>query len=845
MALSRKGKIWLIILAVPVVLIIGAAITLKILFTSDRLKAIIIPRVEEAMNRSVAVNDISLSLFPSIAIVIESLSISNRTGSGFSDQPLLTLDRLVLDVQLAPLLKGSLEVPTVLLERPRLFLEINEEGIANYTTDEEQWRAPLDTGQVLDTAVVTFEGRFLLSNLQIIDGAVEYIDRRENSAIHIEGLNQTVRIEVVPVVDEVRIESQTSIDKFSYGNVTTPLVSNLRMTLTQELLYDRQKDLLTIQKGEGTFQDMVLAVKGTISSLSTAPTMDLAIESNNINIAELISIVPREYMKKAEGLQGEGTARVKLTIKGVVSDSTQPDIAGSISATDASVQYASLPKRITNVNIVSEFTRTSRKQEFRVTKFSANLGGNPLSATLRVVNFDDPSLTMAVNASLNLAEVKDYYPLEVGTELTGLLKAKVDIAGKISNPHAMKVSGLLDFQGVTIKTAASEKPAQNLNGKVTFSNEILDARKLSMTVGRSDLSLAFRMSNYLSMMSDDKSAPKPAANVVLTSNHLYTADIMTDESKTKTSTATQSRPESKQPEKSFTRVPLPNVDMDISATIGTLTMEKFELTNVRGNMTISNGIINLQNFSFNIFDGSIATKGALNLQKPEEPSFDLAMDMKNVDAHSMLPNFTTFGERMYGRLSMNTTLKGTLDDTLGLDPQSLYGRGTVHVAKGKLTGVKVNQVIARLLKLPDLEEIEFNDWSNAYTIADGRIYIKGLRISALDADYIVNGSQGLDGSLDYTMSLVLPKKTSAKISVPGFASRAIDLFKDESGRVKLDFSVSGTTDDPKVALDTEAAQKKAKDLAKQKIADEVKKLEEKLKEKGKEILKGLFKKKKP
>ena len=62
------------------------------------------------------------------------------------------------------------------------------------------------------------------------------------------------------------------------------------------------------------------------------------------------------------------------------------------------------------------------------------------------------------------------------------------------------------------------------------------------------------------------------------------------------------------------------------------------------------------------------------------------------------------------------------------------------------------------------------------------------------------------------MSLVLPKKTSAKISVPGFASRAIDLFKDESGRVKLDFSVSGTADDPKVALDTEAAQKKAKDL---------------------------------
>jgi uncharacterized protein involved in outer membrane biogenesis len=834
-------------LSIPLVLIIAAAITLKMLFTSERLKALIIPRVEEATNRSVSIKDIGLSLFPSIAVDIDSLSISNTKDQGFSSQPFLSLDRLMLDVQLVPLLKGRLEVPTVLLERPRLLLEVNEEGIANYT-DKEQLKTPSDTGEDLDTAIVTVEaaeGGFLLSNFQIIDGVVEYVNRRENSALSIEGLNQTVRIDVVEAVGEVRVESQTSVDKFSYGSVTTPIVSNLRMTLKQDLLYERGKDLLTIRKGEGTFQDMVLEMKGTISSLSTAPTMDLVIESDKINIAELLSIAPKEYMKKAEGVRGEGTARVRFIVTGTVSDSTQLDIAGSISATDASVQYASLPKRITNVNIVSEFTRTSKKQEFRLTKFSANLGENPLSATLRVVNFDDPLLTMAVNTSLNLAEVKDYYPLETGTELTGALKAEVNIAGKVSNPQAMKASGLLDFQGVTIKTAASEKPVQNLNGKVTFSNEILDARKLSLKVGKSDLSLAFRMKNYLSMISEDKFAPKPTANVVLTSSHLYTADIMTDDSKAEAGTTTQRRRASKQPEKRPTRVPLPNVDMDISATIGTLTMEKFELTNVRGNMSIANGIMNLQSLSFNVFDGSIATKGVLNLQKPEQPSFDLAMDMSKVDAHSMLPNFTTFGQRMFGRLSMNTTLKGILDDTLGLVPQSLNGNGKVQVENGKLTGVKVNQVIAGLLKLPDLEEISFKDWSNAYTVADARIHIKDLKISSLNADYIVNGSQGLDGSLDYTMTLVLPEKTSAKINVPGFAGQALDLFKDETGSVRLDFSVSGTSKNPSVALNTKSAQKKAEDLAKQKIADETKKLEDKLREKGKDVLEGLFKKKKP
>ena len=224
--------------------------------------------------------------------------------------------------------------------------------------------------------------------------------------------------------------------------------------------------------------------------------------------------------------------------------------------------------------------------------------------------------------------------------------------------------------------------------------------------------------------------------------------------------------------------------------------------------------------------------------------FDLAFDMKNVDAHALLPKYTSFGDRMFGKLSMNTTMKGALNDTLGLVSQGLNGQGKVNVQEGKLTGVKVNKTIASLLKLPDLEEINFKDWENAFTIADGRVVIKDLKIKALGADYTVNGSQGMDGSLDYTLSMLLSDQTSAKVAVPGFAGEAAKLFKEPGGRVKLDFAVTGTNDDPKVSLDTKPAQKKAEDLAKQKLNEETKKLGEDAKKKAGDLLKDLFKKKK-
>ena len=841
MALSRKGKIWLIILAIPVVLILAAVIGAKLYFTSDRLKAIVVPKLEQATGRQVSLGSIGLSIFPALSVQIDSLSVANAKGKDFSTAPFVSLERLTLSVRLAALLKGNLEVSTVILEKPRIFVEINRAGTANYSGLGGPPAAEKEKGTHITVTTENKSGGFLLSNFQINGGTVDYIDRQLNTAIGIHGLNHTMRVEVDPVVNVAKVEGQTSIDNFSYGTVNAPLVSNLRMTLDQQLSFDAAKDVLTIEKGVFSVQDMVMSVSGNVSDVTKVPRLSLTVESDKLNIADLLSIMPREMMKKAEGLKGTGMGRVSLKVTGLVSDSTKPDITGTIAATNASIQYAQLPKPITDINILADFTRTSRKQEFHMEKFSATLGNNPLSAMMTVTNFDDPTIVMDLKASMNLAEVKDYYPLEAGTDLTGKLSASVNIAGRVSTPAAMKASGSMDFQDVTIKTPSSKKPLEKLRGSITFNNQVIESKKMSMTLGKSDLSLSFWLKNYLSFVSTDTKVPKPTANLTLTSTHLYSADIMTD-----TSAASAGPPRSgekgrEKPKKSGAM--LPNMDMDVTASIGTFTMEKFEFTDVRAAMKISGGIITMQNFSMHVFDGSVVTKGTLNLQKPEQPLFDLSLDMTKVDAHAMLPKFSSFGERLYGRMTMNTTVKGALDDTLGLVPQTLNGQGKVQMQNGKLTGMKVNKSIADLLKLPDLENIEYKDWSNSFIIANGRITIKDLKISALDADYIVNGSQGLDGSMDYTMSLVMPPKTSARINVPGFAGEAVNLFKDESGRVRLDFNVGGTSDDPKISLDTKAAQNKAGDLAKQKAAEEAKKAADQLKKKGEDLLKGLFKKK--
>ncbi len=829
MALSRSTKIWLIILSVPVVLIIGGIVTLKVLFTGERLKGYLIPAVEEATGRTVTVSDVSLSVFPSIAVEVDTLSISNAIGVGFSEKPFCRLDRLVLDVRLLPLLSGRIEVPTIRLERPVLLLEVNEEGATNYDFPQKQE----EQGAGADTAGVTGTG-LVLSSVQIENGTLEYVNKEQNSATALEGIKLLTTIDINALSRTVTLGIDAAIDALSYGSIGSPLLSGIPLTLQQRLVYNEADDKLTLEDGKGSIGTINLAISGSVATVTTAPTIDLAVESSGAGIPDLLSLAPKEHMKNAEGLEGTGTAEIRINMKGLISDSTEADVTGLVSSTNAQIRYASLPKPITNVNIVSDFAKTASKQEFRVTKFTANLGDNPVSATLSVVDFDNPLMNLTLNASMNLAEVKDYYPLEEGTELSGQLKADVKVAGRVNDVKTRKSSGSLNLSGVSAKTAGSANPVRNLNGAITFNDQSIEAKKLTMMIGKSDLDIAFSLRNYLGLFDDANQSARPAANLKLTSNHLLTADLTSDEKGDKGGKGSggEAAPQS--------GLPFPGVDMDITATIGTLTLEKFELKNVRAAMRISDGIITLQNFSGNAFNGSLVTKGTLDMRKAEQTPFDLTLDMNNLDVHQLLPQFSSFGNRLYGNLTMTTQLKGALDDTLGLVSQTLGGDGTVQMKSGKVDGVKVNQALAGMLSLPDLNVVSFKDWQNSFMIANGRLMLKDLKINALNSDYTINGSMGFDGSLDYKMTLLLPPETSNKIKLPGvggFAGQAVDLFKDPSGRIRLDFDVGGMSDNPSVSLNTDAAQKKAEDLVKQKLEAEKKKLEDDLKKKAGDILK--------
>jgi len=123
--MSRKAKIWLLVLAIPLVFVAVGIVVLKVMFTSEKLMSIVVPIVEETTGRPVTINTISLSVFPSIAVKMEGAGIANRQEDGFSSNPFLALDVLRVNVRILPLFKSRIEGTSLELDRPHLLLEVN------------------------------------------------------------------------------------------------------------------------------------------------------------------------------------------------------------------------------------------------------------------------------------------------------------------------------------------------------------------------------------------------------------------------------------------------------------------------------------------------------------------------------------------------------------------------------------------------------------------------------------------------------------------------------------------------------------------------------------------------
>ena len=843
---ERKKKRWLWILAAPVILAGAAMLALKIYLTDERLKALIVPEIEAATHRTVDLEDISFSFFPGLGITVSGFTLSNPPGGEFPNPYLLSLRRLFIDVKLMPLLRRRLEVNNLTLEEPVIYLDVTADGRKNTSAGG----GARIVGDAAGRGASPGEGparlgAFLLSNMEIIDGRIEWFNRKLDSRWIITGLHQTLRLGTDESMNTAALEGESRIREFSYGTGTSWYIENLPLEATEQVAYLLSDDRLEFTDVSILLKDVPLKLAGSVRGIrEETAVVDLTVGSPGLTVEHLLSLLPAAMMKGASDVAASGNASFSMKVAGRSNDTLNPGVNASFRISDGTVRYRSLTKSITGVSLDGALVipeapvggKDAGTLELR--NISVTLGSNTLTGNLTVTGFGAPAIDGSLRGNIALDEIREYYPLEEGTQLAGIISSDISMNGRPLEPKSIRASGTLKLRDVSYATPGMARPLRHLNGEVTFNNQRLTLKNLTLVLGGSDLRLDATLRNYLSLAMDagDAKGAKPFLEFALKSKNLNIADIPTDGTDTSARDAGHGR------ESSAAGTPggsllLPGIDMAGTVDIDTLRTEKFTFTGTRGAIAVNDGIARLKDLRLDVFGGSVETSGSLDLGNPARRPFDLSLDVRGVESNSLLSPFTTFGKYLSGKLTLSTKMKGDLDDTLGISTTTLTGAGTAIVADGKLTGLPLLEKLAGFLSADNLREVEFKNWSQSFSVADGKLTVKDLKIGGKDAEITVNGVHGLDGSIDYSLNVRLPESVTAKINPRGVSGELLKFFTDRDGSMSFDFLVSGQSASPVLKLDTRVQE----NLLKQRLGEEAaKKLSGPLK-KAAEGLKKLIK----
>ena len=149
-----------------------------------------------------------------------------------------------------------------------------------------------------------------------------------------------------------------------------------------------------------------------------------------------------------------------------------------------------------------------------------------------------------------------------------------------------------------------------------------------------------------------------------------------------------------------------------------------------------------------------------------------------------------------------------MDENMSLIMNSVDGSGSLSTKDLSLSGVKIIDQVATIVKKPELKNIQAKDLKIDFTITDGRVTTKPFDVKL--GDYVMNlsGSTGLDQTIDYRGKITLPA-SAGNISKLG----------------TVDMTIGGTFTSPKVGIDMESL---AKQAAQQAAQQAVKSLGDKL-----------------
>lgn len=731
--------------------------------------------------------DISLfKNFPSASVTLEDFWMKG-TGE-FANDTLVEAGELTAAVNLFSLFGNSgYDISKISIENTRVHAIVLEDGKPNW----DVMKTDGETASQEESAESPF--RVKLKLLKVEDLTVVYDDRQGKMYAEVCNLKGQCAGDFGSERTVLDLEMETSSLTYKMGGI--PMLNGVTLKADLNLDADFAQGKYTLAKNSFCMNAIELNLDGWVNTLKDGLDMDVKLNTNEVGFKELLSLIPAIYAKDFEDLKTDGKVTLTVFAKGKLeSDTIVPQFEATLQVKDAMFRYPSLPAGVDGINIAASVKNMGGSVDgtvITVNPFDFVLDGNPFSMKAVVKSpVTDPDFQAVAKGKLDLGKIKEVYPLE-DMQLNGRVDADMNVAGRLSyiekeQYERVQADGSLQLN--EMKLAMENMPDVYVEKSVfSFSPRYLQLSETKVKIGDNDLTLDSKLENYLGYMLRG-STLKGALNV--SSNRFNLNDFMhADTADVETAVTDTAAME-------VIRVP-ENLDFTMQADMKEVLFDQMSLKHVMGKLLIKNGKVDMKNLSFETMGGQVVMNGAYTAPKKGQPMLDAGFNMKNISfaqaykelglVQQMAPVF----EGLKGNFSGDMRISTPLDEQMNPVMNAVQGNGTLSTKDLSLSGVKVIDQVADIVKKPSMKEIKVKDLNVDFEIADGRVTTKPFDLKLGDYSMNLAGSTGLDQTIDYRGKITMP--------ADGLGSKL--------GTV--DMTIGGTFASPKVGIDMASLAKNA------------------------------------
>lgn len=827
-------KKFLKIFALVVIILVGAAVALPFIF-----KGKIVELVKREANKQLTAtvdfdNDVSLSLFknfPQFTIGLKNFSVADSLDT----DTLISVKDFSATLDVMSVISGDkIQINEISLNQPRIYAKVGKDGTPNWDIMKQSGDTATETPS--DTSSSFKLG---LKKLEIINGRIVYDDQQGKMYTALEGLNHELSGDFTQ--DLFLLSTKTDIEAITFGMEGLNYLNKVKGNLKADIEADMKQFKFTFKENELMLNELAADFDGFVAMPADDIEMDLKFAAKQTEFKNILSLIPAVFTKDFASIKASGKMALDGMLKGVYNEKSLPAFNINLSVDNGAFKYPDMPSDMKSIFVnlnVNNPDGVIDNTIIDLKKFDFVLAGEPFHTKLFVKNpTTDPYVDLDAKGRIELAQVSKLVPLEKGTVLKGLITADMQAKGRASTIEKERyedfnASGLITAANVVYNTDSLPKTTIS-NAKLTFNPKTVELPVFNAQLGNSDVNMKGSLSNFFAYF---------FGNGTLKGNLDFKSNLFdVNQYLTGTTNGTE------QPQPADT-IPLEvvdvpeNVDFTLNLDINRFLYDNLELTNMGGEAKVANQAITLNNVRTNIFGGSVKMSGLYSTVTPTEPKTDINFVIDDIDASEAFKYMNTvktiapIAQYLNGKISADFNLSTLLGNDMMPVLSSLTSNGKLAVPKASISEYPPLNKLSNTLKMENLKSLDLNKILLLFKIKDGRIALEPFDIETNGVKMTIDGSSGLDRSLDYNVKMDIPR------SLFGAANGALDNLLSEVGKkgvalnpkevLHVNALIGGFTSNPVIKTSLKDIAKSAlddvKSAVKQKLNEEKKKVIDKV-----------------